>query len=59
MQGDAFYSFLELVSGSLGFSVTKETKKEDVGKYFNSLGEKIGFAIRRVGESSSKSIRRC
>ncbi|WP_051373843.1 variable large family protein [Borrelia hispanica] len=52
--GDAFYSFLELVSGSLGFSVTKETKKEDVGKYFNSLGEKIGVASEELEKVAVK-----
>ncbi|AFI32129.1 variable large family protein [Borrelia crocidurae] len=52
--GDAFYSFLELVSGSLGFSVTKETKKEDVGKYFNSLGEKIGVASEELDKVAVK-----
>ncbi|AFI31924.1 variable large family protein [Borrelia crocidurae] len=53
--GDAFYSFLELVSGSLGFSVTKETKKEDVGKYFNSLGEKIGVASEELEKVAVKA----
>ncbi|WP_206741883.1 variable large family protein [Borrelia crocidurae] len=52
--GDAFYSFLELVSGSLGFSVNKETKKEDVGKYFNSLGEKIGVASEELEKVALK-----
>ncbi|WP_024653607.1 variable large family protein [Borrelia persica] len=41
---NVFYSFLELVSGSLGFTVTKDTKKSDVGDYFSSLGKKIASA---------------
>ncbi|AHH07891.1 Variable major outer membrane lipoprotein (plasmid) [Borrelia crocidurae DOU] len=52
--GDAFYSFLELVSGTLGFNVNKETKKEDVGKYFNSLEEKIGVASEELEKIAVK-----
>ncbi len=57
--GDAFYAFLELVSGSLGFSVTKETKKNEVGEYFNKLGVKLGEAsaeLEKVAEKASVDL---
>ncbi|AHH14723.1 variable large family protein [Borrelia hermsii] len=39
---NAFYSFMALVSDTLGLRVTKDTKKSEVAGYFNSLGEKLG-----------------
>ncbi|WP_025401607.1 variable large family protein [Borrelia crocidurae] len=53
--GDAFYSFLELVSGSLGFSVTKETKNNEVGEYFNKLGVKLGEASAELDKVAVKA----
>ncbi|UPA11589.1 variable large family protein (plasmid) [Borrelia parkeri] len=41
---NAFYSFLELLSDTLGFTAKSTTKKEDVGAYFKSLGDKLGKA---------------
>ncbi|UPA19231.1 variable large family protein (plasmid) [Borrelia puertoricensis] len=52
---NAFYSFLELLSGTLGLRVTKDTKKSDVGDYFNSLGAKIGEASKELEEVAKKS----
>nr|WP_011666324.1 variable large family protein [Borrelia duttonii]BAC22669.1 vmpK [Borrelia duttonii] len=51
---NAFYAFIELMSDVLGFKVNKDTKKEDVGKYFNSLGEKIGVASAELEKVAGK-----
>ncbi|AHH07071.1 Variable major outer membrane lipoprotein (plasmid) [Borrelia crocidurae DOU] len=53
--GDAFYSFLELVSGSLGFSVTVDTTRSKVGEYFSGLGKKLGEASEELEEVAKKS----
>ncbi|UPA14312.1 variable large family protein [Borrelia turicatae] len=45
---NAFYSFLELLSDTLGFTVTKDTTKNQVGDYFNSLGVKLGEASKEL-----------
>ncbi|UPA09950.1 variable large family protein (plasmid) [Borrelia nietonii YOR] len=45
---NAFYSFLELLSDTLGFTAKSTTKKEDVGGYFNSLGDKLGKASEEL-----------
>ncbi|ETZ17078.1 Variable major outer membrane lipoprotein [Borrelia duttonii CR2A] len=42
--GNVFYSFLELVSGYLGFAVKSTTKKNEVGNYFDGLGKKLEIA---------------
>ncbi len=52
---NVFYSFLELVSGTLGFTVTKDTKKSEVGDYFNSLGKKIASASEELEQVAVKS----
>ncbi|UPA19318.1 variable large family protein (plasmid) [Borrelia puertoricensis] len=52
---NAFYSFLELLSGTLGLRVTKDTKKSDVGGYFNSLGAKLGEASEELEKVAKKS----
>ncbi|WP_433996729.1 variable large family protein [Borrelia venezuelensis] len=52
---NAFYSFLELLSDTLGLRVTKDTKKEDVAGYFNSLGAKIGEASEELEKVAKKS----
>ncbi|AHH11349.1 variable large family protein (plasmid) [Borrelia coriaceae] len=41
---NAFYSFIELISDTLGFRVTTETTKQQVGDHFKKLGEKLGEA---------------
>ncbi len=43
------------MSDVLGFKVNKDTKKEDVGRYFNSLGEKIGFASGELEKVAGKA----
>ncbi|ETZ17084.1 Variable major outer membrane lipoprotein [Borrelia duttonii CR2A] len=53
--GDAFYSFLELVSGTLGFSVTGDTTKQQVGEYFNKLGVTLGEALKELEKLATKS----
>ncbi|ANF34558.1 Variable large protein 18 (plasmid) [Borrelia turicatae] len=45
---NVFYSFMTLVSDTLGFTVTKDTKKSEVGDYFNSLGVKLGEASKEL-----------
>ncbi|UPA19206.1 variable large family protein (plasmid) [Borrelia puertoricensis] len=52
---NAFYSFLELLSGTLGLRVTKDTTKQQVGNYFNSLGDKLGQASDELEEVAKKS----
>ncbi|WP_206771682.1 variable large family protein, partial [Borrelia crocidurae] len=52
---NAFYSFLELVSGSLGFSVTADTTRNKVGDYFSDLGKKLGEASEELEEVAKKS----
>ncbi|AHH13265.1 Variable major outer membrane lipoprotein (plasmid) [Borrelia hermsii YBT] len=52
---NVFYSFMELVSDTLGFTVKVTTKKEDVGGYFNSLGEKLGIASDELEEVAKNS----
>ncbi|WP_407637303.1 variable large family protein [Borrelia persica] len=52
---NAFYAFLELVSDVLGFTAKSGTKKEEVGKYFNSLGNKLGDASNELEEIAKKA----
>ncbi|AHH09967.1 Variable major outer membrane lipoprotein (plasmid) [Borrelia parkeri SLO] len=52
---NAFYSFLELLSDTLGFTAKSTTKKEDVGGYFNSLGAKLGDASAELEQVAVKA----
>ncbi|UPA11653.1 variable large family protein (plasmid) [Borrelia parkeri] len=52
---NAFYSFLELLSDTLGFTAKSTTKKSDVGGYFNSLGAKLGKASDELEQVAKKS----
>ncbi|WP_187373817.1 variable large family protein, partial [Paenibacillus senegalensis] len=52
---NAFYAFLELVSDVLGFTAKVETKKNEVGNYFDSLGKKLGDASKELEEVVRKS----
>ncbi|UPA11386.1 variable large family protein (plasmid) [Borrelia parkeri] len=52
---NAFYSFLELLSDTLGFTAKSTTKKEDVGAYFSSLGAKLGVASAELEQVAKKS----
>ncbi|QFP42548.1 hypothetical protein F9Y90_05475 (plasmid) [Borrelia miyamotoi] len=51
----AFYAFIELMSDVLGFTAKVDTKKEDVGSYFNSLGAKLGEASEELEEVAVKA----
>ncbi|WP_084543149.1 variable large family protein [Borrelia hispanica] len=56
---NVFYSFLELVSGSLGFVVKATTKKNEVGDYFDGLGKKLEIAsaeLEKVAEKASADV---
>ncbi|WP_024654305.1 variable large family protein [Borrelia hispanica] len=53
---NAFYSFLELVSDVLGFTVTKDTTRNKVGEYFSGLGKKLGEASEELEKVASKAI---
>ncbi|AHH07524.1 Variable major outer membrane lipoprotein (plasmid) [Borrelia crocidurae DOU] len=56
---NVFYSFLELVSGSLGFAVKATTKKNEVGNYFYGLGKKLEIAsgeLEKVAEKASADV---
>ncbi|WP_330730385.1 variable large family protein [Borrelia turicatae] len=52
---NAFYSFLDLLSDTLGFTAKSTTKKEDVGKYFSELGVKLGKASEELEAVAKKS----
>ncbi|ATQ18939.1 variable large family protein [Borrelia miyamotoi] len=52
----AFYTFLELISDTLGFTAKTTTKKSDVGSYFSSLGTKLGQAATELEEVAKKAI---
>ncbi|WP_051480235.1 variable large family protein [Borrelia crocidurae] len=52
---NAFYAFLELMSDVLGLKVTKDTKRSDVGEYFNSLGGKLGEASGELEKVANKA----
>ncbi|UPA14078.1 variable large family protein [Borrelia turicatae] len=52
---NAFYSFLELFSDTLGFTVTKDTTKQQVGVYFSDLGGKLGKASAELEQVAVKS----
>ncbi|UPA11710.1 variable large family protein (plasmid) [Borrelia parkeri] len=52
---NAFYSFLELLSDTLGLRVTKDTTKSQVGDYFNSLGTKLEAAANDLEQVAVKS----
>ncbi|WP_041177908.1 variable large family protein [Borrelia duttonii] len=56
---NVFYSFLELVSDSLGFAVKATTKKNEVGNYFDRLGKKLEIAsgeLEKVAEKASADV---
>ncbi|WP_041178173.1 variable large family protein [Borrelia recurrentis] len=52
---NVFYSFLELVSGTLGFTVTKDTKKSEVETYFINIGKKIASASEELEQVAVKA----
>ncbi|WP_434757233.1 variable large family protein (plasmid) [Borrelia puertoricensis] len=52
---NAFYSFIELLSDTLGFTAKSTTKKSDVGSYFNGLGEKLGVASKELEQVEVKA----
>ncbi|UPA15700.1 variable large family protein [Borrelia turicatae] len=52
---NVFYSFMELVSGTLGLRVTKDTTRDKVGDYFKSLGDKLGKASEELEQVAVKS----
>ncbi|WP_152301269.1 variable large family protein [Borrelia miyamotoi] len=52
---NVFYAFMELVSDVLGFTAKIDTKKNDVGSYFNSLGVKLGEASKELEEVAKKT----
>ncbi|AHH10142.1 Variable major outer membrane lipoprotein, partial (plasmid) [Borrelia parkeri SLO] len=52
---NAFYSFLELLSDTLGFTVTKDTTKNAVGNYYKKLAEGIEKAIGELSAISSQT----
>ncbi len=52
---NAFYAFLELISDVLGFTAKVDTKKDEVGAYFSSLGNKLGKASDELEEIAKKT----
>ncbi|ASJ27767.1 variable large family protein [Borrelia turicatae] len=52
---NVFYSFMTLVSDVLGFTVTKDTTKNQVGEHFNKLGKKRGVASAELEEVAKKA----
>ncbi|AHH07908.1 Variable major outer membrane lipoprotein (plasmid) [Borrelia crocidurae DOU] len=53
---NVFYAFIELMSDVLGFTVTKDTTRNKVGKYFSGLGKKLEEASEELEEVASKAI---
>ncbi|UPA17155.1 variable large family protein (plasmid) [Borrelia coriaceae] len=53
--GEAFYSFLDLVAGSMGFIVTKDTPKSEVGKHFEKLAKGLEKASGKLDEVANKA----
>ncbi|WP_040131980.1 variable large family protein [Borrelia crocidurae] len=49
-----FYAFVELMSDTLGLKVTKDTTKQQVGEYFNSLGGKLGEVSGELEKVTNK-----
>ncbi len=52
---NVFYSFVALISDTLGFNATKDTKKQDVGEYFDNLSVKIGSASKELEDVVKKA----
>ncbi|AHH10090.1 Variable major outer membrane lipoprotein (plasmid) [Borrelia parkeri SLO] len=52
---NAFYSFLELLSDTLGLRVTKDTTKNDVGNYYKKLAEGIEKAVGELSAISGQT----
>ncbi|ACH94096.1 variable large family protein [Borrelia duttonii] len=52
---NAFYAFIELMSDALGLKVTKDTKKNAVGEYFNGLSGKLEKASDELEKVASKA----
>ncbi|AFI32201.1 variable large family protein [Borrelia crocidurae] len=52
---NVFYAFLGLMADTLGFTAKVDTKKENVGKYFDSIREKIGEASIELEQVSEKA----
>ncbi|UPA17327.1 variable large family protein (plasmid) [Borrelia coriaceae] len=53
---NAFYSFIELISDTLGLRVTRDTKKSQVGEYFSILGEKLGKTADALEQVAVKAV---
>ncbi|AHH11697.1 variable large family protein (plasmid) [Borrelia coriaceae] len=53
---DAFYSFIDLISDTLGLRVTAGTTKNKIGEYFSGLGEKLGKAADQLEEVAVKAV---
>ncbi len=49
-----FYSFLELISDVLGFTVTTDTTRDKVGGYFKALASGIEKSIQELVEFGNK-----
>ncbi|AHH11788.1 Variable major outer membrane lipoprotein (plasmid) [Borrelia coriaceae ATCC 43381] len=52
---NVLYSFLSLISDTLGFTAKTTTKKENIGNYFSGLGEKLGKASAELEEVAKKA----
>ncbi|AHH11439.1 variable large family protein [Borrelia coriaceae] len=50
-----FSSFIDLITNSLGISVTSSTQKSDVSNKFKELASSIDKAISQVQEAASKA----
>ncbi|UPA17140.1 variable large family protein (plasmid) [Borrelia coriaceae] len=53
---NAFYSFISLISDTLGLKVTKDTAKNEVGNYYKKLAEGIDQAIKELLLIASKTV---
>ncbi|AHH11794.1 Variable major outer membrane lipoprotein (plasmid) [Borrelia coriaceae ATCC 43381] len=53
---NTFYSFMSLISDTLGFRVTADKSKKDVGEHFKKLAEGIDQAIKELLPIADKTI---
>ncbi|AHH11348.1 variable large family protein (plasmid) [Borrelia coriaceae] len=52
--GETFFGFLDLVAGSMGFTVTKDTTKKQVGEHFDGLSKQIQVVLEKLKQIITK-----
>ncbi|UPA17326.1 variable large family protein (plasmid) [Borrelia coriaceae] len=54
--GEAFFGFLDFVTGSMRFTVTKDTSKSEVGKHFADLAKGLEKALAELEKVAEKAV---